>query len=86
MKVLTPESVEIESVSALNLLNQHIENDNYAVCIGLDVHKKTIAVAIAYRGRGKAISRAEIVNTPKAVRKLVTQLNQEFGGEILLNS
>jgi transposase len=86
MKEFTPGTVEIESVSALNLLNRHIENDNYAAYIGLDVHKKTIAVAIAYRGRGKAISRAEIVNTPKAVRKLVTQLNQEFGGEILLYS
>ena len=86
MKELTPESVTIESSSALNLLNQHRENDNYAAYIGLDVHKKTIAVAVAYRGRGKPVSRAEIANTPKAIRQLVTQLNQEFGGEILLYS
>lgn len=66
MKQFTPETVTIESVSALNVINHHRENNYYAAYIGLDVHKKTIAVAIAYRGRGKAISRAEIANTPKA--------------------
>jgi transposase len=88
MKQFTPEQVTIESASSLNLLNQdrHREGDHYAAYVGLDVHKKTIAVAIAYRGRGKPVSRAEIVNTPKAVRKLVALLNQEFGGEILLYS
>lgn len=86
MQEFTPELAKVESLSALNLLEQHRDNDDYAAYIGLDVHKKTIAVAVAYRGRGKAISRAEIVNTPKAIKKLVAQINQEFGGELVLYS
>ena len=65
-------------------MNTHREQESYAAYLGLDVHSKTIAVAIAYKGRGKPVSRAEIANTPKAIRKLVTQLMQEFGGEIIL--
>jgi hypothetical protein len=77
MKQFTSEQVIIELASALNLLNKHNprKGDHYAAYIGLDVHKKTIAVAIAYRERGKPISRTEIVNTPKTIRQLVAQLN-----------
>ena len=84
MKEFTPKSIELEATSLLNIVNAHREQENYAAYVGLDVHSKTIAVAIAYKGRGKPVSRAEIANTPKAIRKLVAQLMQEFGGEIIL--
>ena len=32
--------------------------------IGLDVHKETIAVAVAEPGRGEPLYRGEIANTP----------------------
>jgi transposase len=56
----------------------------YGAYIGQDVHKDTIAIAIAAPGRGQPQYRGEIANTPKAVAKLVEKLNKEFGGELLL--
>ena len=56
----------------------------YAAYVGLDVHKATIAVAVAECGREAAYSEGEIANTPKAVRKLVARLSARFGGERLL--
>lgn len=42
--------------------------------VGLDVHGKTIAVAVADGGSGEARFMGEIVNTPEAMTKLVKQL------------
>jgi transposase len=42
--------------------------------VGLDVHKATIAVAVADEGRGEVRSYGTIKNTPEAVAKLVKQL------------
>ncbi|MCB1829479.1 MAG: IS110 family transposase [Gammaproteobacteria bacterium] len=56
----------------------------YAAYIGLDVHKETIAVALAKAGRDAPESAREIANRPKTVAKLVERLNQEFDGEVLL--
>lgn len=55
----------------------------YALYVGLDVHKDTIAVAVAWPGRGEAQYRGEIANTPKALRKLVDELNADTGGELV---
>lgn len=84
MKESTPEQTKLNSSSVLNVIKERREGDFYAAYIGLDVHKKTIAVAVAVRGKSKPIYRGEIANTPKAIRKLVEKLNKEFGGEILL--
>jgi transposase len=47
--------------------------------VGLDVHKRTIAVAIADEGRGEVRSYGTIQNTPEAVAKLVKRLGPAAG-------
>ena len=37
-------------------MNTHREQESYAAYVGLDVHSKTIAMTIAYKGRGKPVS------------------------------
>ena len=49
----------------------------YAGYVGLDVHKDSIAVAIAYAGRESPESLGTIPNTKKAVAKLVDRLYSE---------
>ena len=49
----------------------------YAGYVGLDVHKDSIAVAIAYAGREAPESLGTISNTEKAVTKLVDRLCSE---------
>ena len=56
----------------------------YAAYIGLDVHKETIAVAVAEPGRGEPMYRWEIANTPKQVEKLIAQLSAAYDGGLLL--
>jgi transposase len=56
----------------------------YAAFVGLDVHKDTIAVAVALPGRGTPEYRGEIVHEPKVVRKWLDQLSREFDGVMLL--
>jgi transposase len=58
--------------------------ERYGAYVGLDVHKDTVTVAVAYPGRDAPAYRGEIAHTPKAVRKLAERLSGEFGGEVLL--
>lgn len=58
--------------------------DRYALYVGLDVHKDTLAVAVAAPGRGEPWYRGEIANTPKALTKLVRRLAGETQGEQML--
>lgn len=51
------------------------------VYVGLDVHKETIAVAVARAGREEPAYRGEIAHTPAAVAKLLKQLSPT--GEVL---
>ena len=45
------------------------------IFVGLDVHKDTIAVALAEAGkRGEVREHGKIVNTPAALKKLTTKL------------
>ena len=50
---------------------------SYAGYVGLDVHKDSIAVAIAYAGREDPESWSTIPNTQKAIAKLVDRLYSE---------
>ena len=56
----------------------------YGAFVGLDVHKETIAVAVALPGRGEPEYRGEIANEPKALKKWLDRLGTEFGGALLL--
>ena len=75
----------------INVANRESENTvewveaykEYPAYVGLDVHKETIVVAVARAGRGAPEIRRKIANRPKAVRKMVTGLTEEFGGEVL---
>lgn len=86
MKEFTPELIEVKSDSALNLILNHKHLEDYCAYIGLDVHKETVAIAVASRGREKVSYRNEIPNRPKNIKKLVEKLLKEFNGELLLFS
>ncbi|MEL7983241.1 transposase [Vreelandella titanicae] len=51
--------------------------------VGLDVHKETIAVAIAEPGRQAPAYEGEIPNTPKRVERKLQQLSERYGGGLL---
>ena len=84
MKEFTAEAVRIETASALEAVWQAQAGHQYPAYIGLDVHKETIAVAVAHAGREVPESRGAIASQPKTVAKLVERLNQEFDGKVLL--
>ena len=51
MKEFNAETVRIETASALDAVQEAGKPKRYAAYVGLDVHKETIAVAIARPGR-----------------------------------
>lgn len=76
--------VTFETATAIGAFRQTETQLGYPAYIGLDVHKDTIAVAVARAGREEPEYRGEIANKPKKVAKLVERLSQEFNGEVLL--
>ena len=50
--------------------------DEFSKYVGLDVHKETIAVAVADRGGGEVRFVGEIAHTPEAIVRLVRQLKK----------
>lgn len=55
--------------------------DKFSAYVGLDVHKETIAVAVAFPGREAPVFRGEIRNEPSAIRRLASKLAPN--GELL---
>lgn len=84
MKEFNVKEQHVETASALGSILQSTMPETYPAYIGLDVHKETIAVAVAQLGREHPEFRGEIANRPKAVAKLVARLSKEFNGEALL--
>ena len=82
MKQFNENVIEAETVSALNAIQQAIFT--YPAYIGLHMLKYTIAVSVAKSGRTAPELISGIANRPEAVAKLVEQLSQEYGGEVLL--
>ena len=62
MKEFTAEQAWVETASALETVQNAGKSKRYAAYVGLDVHKDTIAVAIARPGRGEPEFRSEIAN------------------------
>jgi len=84
MKKFNAEEVRIETVSALEAVQEAGRPRGGAVYVGLDVHKETIAVAVAEAGREEPTYRGEVAHTRKAVGKLLERLSREYAGQGLL--
>ncbi|HYW77797.1 MAG TPA: IS110 family transposase, partial [Gammaproteobacteria bacterium] len=75
---------KVDTATALEVIERDkARQDYYGAYIGLDVHKDSIAVALAHPGRGEAQSWGEIANKPKSVRRLVERLSRLFEGQVL---
>lgn len=82
MKQFNPKDTMIESETALAMIEQQRRPPRqYGIYIGLDVHKDTIAVAIAPSDGSKPRYYGEIANTSKSVDKLIAKINP--AGEVL---
>jgi transposase len=74
----------------MNDINAHLDSgldrmsNEYAGYVGLDVHKDTIAVAVALPGREAAYDHGEIANNLKAIKKLINRLSKQFEGQVVL--
>ncbi len=53
---------------------------DYSAYVGLDVHKETIAVAVAVPGREEPVYRGEIRNRRSSLRRLVGRLSPDGVG------
>ena len=58
----------------------------YGAYVGLDVHKETIAAAVAAAGREPPRFVGEIANRPAAIAKLAKRMAADHGGEMILFS
>ena len=84
MKEFNLEQHRIETASALEIVTNAEQPERHAAYVGLDVHKETIAVAVAQPGRSEPEYRGEIANKPKSVQKLLDKLSEAYGGGLLL--
>lgn len=85
MKKCNAKQSIVDSATALGTVSrQAAAAKHYGAYIGLDVHKATIAIAVAEPGRDKSYYWGEVANTSKAVNKLVARLSEAFSGEVLL--
>ena len=73
-------TIELETVS----MEGQESCRSYAVHVGLDVHKDSIAVALAPAGREPPAYCGEIANRPSEIGKLAAKLAQAHGGELIL--
>jgi transposase len=60
MKEFTAEAARIETASALAAVQEACKPGRWAAFVGLDVHKETIALAVAEPGREEPMYRGEI--------------------------
>ncbi len=80
MKEFNAEHHRVESASALAVVSNA---ERYAAYVGLDVHKETIAVAVAEPGRSEPVYRGEVANRPKSVEKWLSKLSGAYEGGLL---
>ena len=85
MKKFNGNETSMETLASAQVVSAALSQPRgYAQYVGLDVHKDTIAVALAAPGRGEPHYDGEIAHTPKAVKRLVQRLSAQAGGEQLL--
>jgi transposase len=84
MNEFNPAVHQLETASALEVVRAAARKEKHAAYVGLDVHKETIAVAVAEPGREEPIYRGEIANTPKKVERLIAKLSEAYDGGVLL--
>jgi transposase len=85
MKEFNPVEAERPLVKAImSPPNSKSQERRYPAYIGLDVHKDTIAWAIAHEGRSEPEYRGEIANRRGTIDKLIKRINEQFSGEVLL--
>ncbi len=84
MKECNVKQIRMETVSVLEGGGQVGPEQRYAAYVGLDVHKETIAVAVAWPGRDEPEYWGEIKHSRKAVEKLIGRLSEVCGGALLL--
>jgi len=80
MNKFNAESVSIHTLGAPVEPEQPTSHSAY---VGLDVHKETIAIAIAEPGRQEPVYEGEIANTPRRVERKIQQLSERYGGGLL---
>jgi transposase len=83
MSEFNPEQHRIETASALETVTRAGRPEHYAAYVGLDVHKESIAVAVAEPGRAEPVYHGEIANRPKSIAKLITKLSEAYEGGLL---
>ena len=83
MSKFNPERHRFETASAFSVVANAEQQERHAAYVGLDVHKETIAVAVAEPGRAEPVYRGEIANTAKSVGKLLTKLSESYDGGLL---
>ncbi len=79
-KSITSDFVSKES----SVPNRSEKDTEYDLYVGLDVHKASIAVAIAERGREPARFRSEMTNSHKAMKDLVGRLEKDYSTKSIL--
>ena len=84
MKKCNPRAHRVETASALERATKGQPAQRYAAYVGLDVHKDTIAVAVAEPGSSEPIFWGEIANKPKSVEKLLAKLGTAYDGGLVL--
>ncbi len=84
MKEFTAERVKIQTAAAWESATCDDAGNYHALYVGMDVHKDSIAIAVAEPGRGAPDYRGEIANKPKTVAKLIQRLSEECGGGVVL--
>jgi transposase len=83
MKEFNANDVIETQTSVATLMGCLDRQERYGLYVGLDVHKDTIAVAVAEPGRGAPRYWGEIKPTAKALSKLVEQLGGHYGGVVM---
>lgn len=81
MKKSIAERAKQETAAALDVARGWCR---YGAFIGLDVHKDTIAIAVAVPGRDEPVYRGELANERRQIEQWLARLSGEFEGQLLL--